>query len=172
MADNKVDENDNVPHTFGFYIRPSNFTKIVSNRKTIFGIWGFIGYCAQFLLILATINVFCDKDRMLSCGGKLTGDDASAVYDPALVVLAIYHLIEWFRFIVFLTAVFLGANMISLYYILYLNTLFGIAAYCDAHARRYNDNGKLCAESQHYRAQVLVAEVVIFWTSFLIMSFP
>ena len=31
-------------HTFWFYSKPSNFAKIIRNRKLIFGMYGLIGY--------------------------------------------------------------------------------------------------------------------------------
>ena len=96
----------------------------------------------------------------------------SEVYDSALLLLAIYHLIEWVRIIIFLVAVFLGANMVKIYYILYLNTLFGLAAYITAHVYRFGGDGPNCTDLQPERAATLVAEVVIFWTTYHIMNFP
>ena len=90
----------------------------------------------------------------------------------ALLLLIIYHLIEWVRIITFGVCVVIGANLMHLYYFTSLNTLYGIFAYCYAHARRFNAYGKACAEVQTYRAQFLLAEVIIFWTAFHIMSAP
>lgn len=167
----KENEND-VPHSFRFYIMPGNFQKIAQNRKMIFGFWGLFVYIAQFLLIIALINVYSDKDRLNPCDNGMVGEDASEVYDPALAVLAAYHLLEWFRIIIFLIAVFLGANMMYIYYFLYPIAIYGMIAYFIAHARRFNDDGKSCEEAQEYRANVLIAEVVIFWTSFIFQTFP
>lgn len=58
------------------------------------------------------------------------------------------------------------------YYITTPNILYGIAAYCFAHYQRFNEAGKECAEVQLYRGRYLLAEVIIFWTTFFIMSFP
>lgn len=93
-------------------------------------------------------------------------------YDVAFEVLGAYHLIEWFRFTLFLIAVTLGANLIIIYYALYLNTLFGLAAYIIVHVKRFGEDGKICADYQVYRAEVLMAEVIIFWITFFVMSFP
>lgn len=62
--------------------------------------------------------------------------------------------------------------MILPYYITSINTLFGIAAYMTAHGKRYNEDGKNCADVQTGRAQFLTAEVIIFWTTFVFTSFP
>ena len=121
-------------HTFSFYIKPANFVKVISNIKLVFASWSLLGYIGQFLLIIAVINIYSDRDRLTLCtSNTLTGTDASKVYDTALLMLAVYHLIEWFRFTIFMVACFLGVNLITLYYILYANTLFGIAAYIAAH---------------------------------------
>lgn len=53
-----------------------------------------------------------------------------------------------------------------------LNVLFGIAAYITCHVAYFSDPGKGCHSVQKYRANFLLAEVIIFWTTFHIMSFP
>ena len=66
----------------------------------------------------------------------------------------------------------LGSNFMELWYVMGLNSLYGIAAYIYCHVARYNYNGQNCADNQVYRANMLMAEVIIFWTTFLIMSVP
>ena len=137
-----------------------------------------VGYIAQFLLIIVTINMYSDNARLNRCGGATTGAESSEIYDIAFVLLASYPLIEWFRHVLFMTAIFLGVNFFPIWYVLKLNTLFGIAAYCVAHARRFSEQGKDCAmkdeahSKQEFRAEVLIAEVIIFWITFIPMSFP
>src|SRR5437870_4908795 len=121
MADKKDNNEIEQDHNFCFYIRPSNFTKIVSNKKSVFGLWGLAGYIGQFLLIVTVLNAYSDKDRNLPCGDHdIEPEHVTDVYDTALVLLGAFHLIEWFRFILFLVVVFLGANMMPIYYIMYL----------------------------------------------------
>lgn len=163
MADNddiKKEEKELVippDHTFAFYCRPTNFCKIVSNLKLVYASWALLGYIIQFLLTITVINIYSDRDRLLACAGMCGGEapsvnspceEASAVYDIAFVLLGTYHLVEYFRFTIFMVAVFLGVNLISFWYLLKLNTLFGIAAYMVAHARRFNANGKACSSVQ------------------------
>ncbi len=76
----------------------------------------------------------------------------STQYDIAFQLLGAYHLVEWFRFTIFLVAVTLGANLTVLYYLLYLNTIFGVAAYIVTHVKRYDSDGKTCANYQEDRA--------------------
>lgn len=113
----------------------------------IFGFWGLFVYIAQFLLIITLINIYSDKDRLLPCDNGMVDEDASGVYDPALALLASYHLLEWFRIIIFLIAVFLGANMMYIYYFLYPIVIYGFISYLIAHGMRFNDDGKSCEES-------------------------
>ena len=59
-----------------------------------------------------------------------------------------------------------------IWYPSYLNVLFGIAAYVACHVAYFSDPGKGCRDVQKYRANFLLAEVIIFWVTFHIMSFP
>lgn len=140
----------------------------------IFGTWGLIAYLAQFFLIIISINDYSDGERHLSCKAEWPKGDIrnSEVYDMALVLMASYHLIEWVRIIMFLITVVLGQNLIPIYYVTGLNTLFGIAAYIYVHATRFSDVGKYCADIQVTRGAFLLAEVIVFWTTFHILSFP
>ena len=172
-------------HNFRFYSRPENMAKIIGNRKLIFGLWGLIGYIGQFILIVSVINVYSDYDRFRPC--KRDGDiflfdtektlnpnneQSAAVYDMALRLLGAYHIIEWFRMTIFLVTMLLGSNFMPIWYLTSLNTVFGIAAYIACHIYRYSGNGVICAEEQEYRASMLMAEVIVFWTTFHIMSCP
>lgn len=172
----KLEEGASEPaHNFAFYCRPENLAKIIGNRKLIFGTWALIGYVGQFILIVAVINAYSDDDRHIPCGiPSIDGNEeqVSGVYDMALRILASYHIIEWVRFVIFLTTMLLGSNFLPLWYILSLNTPFGIAAYIYCHVIRFSGNGLACAGNQQYRASMLQAEVIIFWVTFLIMSVP
>ena len=138
----------------------------------IFASWALLGYIGQFILIVAVANVYSDIDRFNLCPGKTTWDDSAAVYDMPLRVIWCYHLIEWVRFTIFLVTILLGQNFIPLWYALSPNTLFGIAAYIYVHVARYSGDGVTCASAQKYRADMLMAEVIVFWVTFLVMSVP
>mmetsp|Transcript_15644 Transcript_15644/g.11385 ORF Transcript_15644/g.11385 Transcript_15644/m.11385 type:complete len:151 (+) Transcript_15644:253-705(+) len=109
---------------------------------------------------------------MIICKPGQLSNEASDVYDMALFLLAIYHLVEWFRFTIFLVAVFLRVNLIVFYYLLYLNTIYGFIVLLYTHAARFNEEGKLCEDKQEYRAIILVVDIIIFWITFIVMSFP
>ena len=168
----EVDSNE--VHNFKFYSKSENMAKIIGNRKLIFGTWGLIGYIGQFILIVSVINVYSDKDRFLSCGiaDLKTPADNAAVYDMALRLLGAYHIIEWVRMTIFLVTLLLGQNFMPIWYFTSLNTLYGIAVYIYVHVIRFSGDGKECAEEQEFRSHMLVSEVIVFWTTFHILSVP
>ena len=59
-----------------------------------------------------------------------------------------------------------------IWYFTSLNTLYGIAVYIYVHVIRFSGNGKECAEAQEFRSHMLVSEVIVFWTTFHILSVP
>ena len=175
MTDVKNVDAPEVEHNFKFYCASENFSKIIGNRKLIFGTWGLIGYLGQFILIVSVINVYSDQDRFNKCGiAELDKDmdKTTELYDMPLRLLGAYHIIEWVRMTIFLVTLLLGQNFMPIWYLTSLNTLFGIAAYITAHVVRYSGDGKECAEEQEFRAGMLTAEVIIFWVTFHIMSVP
>ena len=74
--------------------------------------------------------------------------DAAAVYDSALLLLAIYHIVEWLKTTVVLTVVFVGINLVWLYLIMILNTLFGVFTMMYAVSVRFSEEGMECTEAQ------------------------
>jgi hypothetical protein len=162
-------------HNFMYYSKPDNFAKIIGNKKLVFGLWGLVGYVGQFLLIVAGLNVYSDEDRFKQgCDPSTTDANAqSDVYDTALRLLCAYHIIEWVRMTLFLVIMLLGQkSLMWLWYPSCLNVIFGLAAYISCHIAYFSDPGKGCRDIQLYRGHFLLAEVIIFWTSFHIMSFP
>lgn len=89
-----------------------------------------------------------------------------------LRLLGAYHIIEWVRMTLFLTTLLLGTNFLPVWYVTGLNTLYGIAAYITCHVARYSGTGALCADEQIWRGDMLMAEVIVFWVTFHIMSVP
>ncbi len=63
----KVETQEEDP-TFKTFCKPHNFAKILGNMKSVFGIWGLVGYFGHFFLIIIALNLYCDHDRLLSCG--------------------------------------------------------------------------------------------------------
>lgn len=103
--------------------------------------------------------------RLLPCAGKV-GEQASEVLDTAILLLLIFHFIEWIRYTIFLASVFIGVNLIQVFYGLILNSLFGIAVYIFAHIVRLSEDGKACSDQQKGRGLFLVIDIVCFWIFF------
>ena len=62
-----------------FFCKPGNFTKVVSGKKSLFGLWTLVGYIGHFFLIVIGINLYSDNDRLLKCGdGEFKGDEKSS----------------------------------------------------------------------------------------------
>ena len=132
-------------------------------------------YLAMFVGCVACINLYSDIERTSPC--SLTGtladpDEATKVFDTPLLILAIWHMIEWIRTTVLLTIVLIGVNWMISWYILIPNTLFGLVAYAIAHMAYFSEDGKLCKETQENRAVWLLVEIIFFWSTFFLYVFP
>ena len=68
-------------------------------------------------------------------------------YDGVLLLLAIYHIIEWLKTTIVLTVVFVGINLMWIYVFLILNTLFGILVIIQTIWVRFSEDGEACAEA-------------------------
>ena len=69
------------------------------------------------------------------------------VYDGVLLLLAIYHIIEWLKTTIVLTVVFVGINLMYVYLFLILNTLFGIFVMILTISVRFSEDGEACVEA-------------------------
>jgi len=169
MTDNKPDE-ELVLHSMGYYLRPSNSLKIMGNKKLIFGTLGLFIYCQQFVLVVGALNHYASFSRVELCNG-MYGEEASEFYDSALAFSSVYHIIEWARTTVFLTAVLMGVNLIQVYYFLGLNMFFGIFTFIYS-ILKLTDSDEDCKTNQDTRYVWLLADVIVFWVTFWLFSFP
>lgn len=147
----------------------------MNNNQLVYGLNVTFWYLAQFIGCVATINLYSDADRLFACSttGELADPvKSSEVYDFPLKLLAIFHIIEWIRTTVLLTVVCIGANLSLAWYITMPNTLFGIVVYAIAHMAYFSDDGKACQDVQKNRSAWLLAEIIFFWVTFFIYSFP
>lgn len=62
-----------------------------------------------------------------------------------LVLLAIYHIIEWLRTTVLLTVILIGVNWAIIWYITSINTLYGLICYAFVHMVYFDEEGEACA---------------------------
>ena len=99
-------------------------------------------------------------------------DKSSDVFDFPLLMLAIYHIIEWIRTTILLTVVCIGVAWTNAWYATVANTLFGIVVYAIVHMVYTSDDGQSCKEVQEYRAVWLLVEIICFWALFFCCACP
>ena len=91
---------------------------------------------------IGAVNFYGDADRFMCCG---TGDcdplDAAKVFDRAILLLSIYHMIEWVKTTFALTVVCVGINLMWVYYLFFWNTIFGVVVIIIAMAARFGEAG-------------------------------
>lgn len=89
-------------------------------------------------------------------------DASSKVYDRAIALVTIFHMIEWLRQTVFLTSALVNVNLVPLFYALSINIPFGFIAMLVGIAARFSADGKDCAimGAQMERGRYLALQVV------------
>ena len=157
------------------YLAPHWLSILLNKNKLLYGLTITFWYLANFIGCVAVINLYSDKDRLIPCdvtGELAVPDEASKVFDLPLLMLAIWHMIEWIRTTVLLTVVCIGVNWMLVWYITMPNTIFGLVAYAIVHMSYFSDDGKLCKEVQENRADWLLGEIIGFWSVFFCFVFP
>ena len=94
------------------------------------------------------------------------------VFDTPLLMLAIFHIIEWIRVTFLLTVTLIGVNWAIVWYVTTPNTLFGIVVYAYVHMVYTSSDGKACGEVQENRYLWLLGEIIAFWVLFFFFAFP
>ena len=110
---------------FTFYLQPDITFKIVTTRWGTFSILA--GFIYSFHLVMTIIGVdkYTDITRLNLCGNAKTGEEASEIYDSAIMLATIFHMIEWIRWTVFITTTMVNVNLVNVFYILSMNIPFG-----------------------------------------------
>lgn len=103
-------------------------------------------YIYHLLWTIAGINAYADYTRENPCSDGQTKAAASAVFDTAIAMVSMWHMIEWIRWTFFITAALVEANLIPIFNVLQLNVVYGIIACLVAIAARYGSEGELCAQ--------------------------
>ena len=116
------------PQEFKWYCKPENMHEILQKRWGLFFILSSLVYSYHFVSIILGMNQYVHYSRFLTCGDALTFDTASAVYDSALMVVLVFHIIEWVRQTVLITTILVGVKWLPVYYLLSINFPFGMIA--------------------------------------------
>ena len=136
-------------------------------------------YCLQFGLALCCANAYSDMERKNTCGGKKQ-EESAAVYDMALFLLGVFHIVEWVRTALLLSCTCMegmGMLMWTWHITTPINALFGVVCYIYAHYARFSAAGVESVENQPSRAKFLVAQVLFFYIVYIlaalfVFSFP
>ena len=127
-------------------------------------------YIVQFICCVSACNFYSDNSRKAKCtrpdGTSIDGDQASEVFDLAIKLCGIFHIIEWIRCTILLVIICIGANLFKLWYLSSLSTLYGIAVFIYLHIVYASSDAKACGTSQVTRYQWMMVEIIYFWTLF------
>ena len=162
------------------YLSNQWISVLMSRNKLLYGFYTGGWYLLQFVGCVAVINLYSDKDRKIVCDSiREAGGDpldwpekSSDVFDFPLLMLALYHMIEWIRTTVLLTIVCIGVNWTWIWYVTTFNSLFGIVVYAIVHMVYMSDDGKSCNDAQEWRGMWLLVEIIAFWSLFFCCAFP
>lgn len=157
-------------------MKPENTFAIIAHKWGTFTLLAAIVYTYHLYWTVYGVDEFCDVTRTHVCGAEgkdlyrqflvksgssaeeaaavteypnapLDAIDASSkVYDTAIALVSIFHMIEWLRQTVFLTSALVNVNLVPLFYALSINVPFGFIAMLVAIGVRFSADGKDCAE--------------------------
>jgi hypothetical protein len=161
------------------YFYPSTVTVIMHRKMLIFSLVASVYYMVQFLACCASVNFYSDASRLAICKDlvdsskpPVVGEMASAIMDPVILMLGIYHIIEWIRCTILLTVICLGVNLMQAWYVLAINSVFGLIGFIYCHIVYFGAAAKGCEENQPTRYQWLLVEIIIFWVTFFVFMMP
>ena len=163
------------PKPWMHYFRAEVMSLLLHKKFGLFGMLIGFYYTVQFVMCVSVCNFYSDVSRYYICqkGDQLIrGDDASAVYDTALYLVGIFHIIEWVRTTVLLVVVCVGVNLMKVWYYTAFSSIFGFICLVYVHIAVAGEDGQACSSAQETRYQWLVVEVVYFWTLFWIYQIP
>lgn len=143
---------------FKYYVTNLGATfKIIETKMGQFCAIGGLLYLYHLIWTVAGVNAFADYTRKIACGddslyaGATTAEEkgaaASAVFDTAIALVTVFHMIDWIRWLMLLTSALVGVNLMSIFYVLSLiNIPFGFLAMLVGIFTRFGGDGAACAE--------------------------
>lgn len=156
---------------WNFYLRDyKNTFKIIETKWGTFVLLGGFVYLYHLMWTIAGVNAYADYTREKVCGDPVAkdGDEASAIFDSAIAIATIYHMIEWVRWTLLLTSALVSVNLVGLFNILGVNWIVGLVSLIITQASRYSQHGNHCATEtlQPTRALYLALQPICFVLSF------
>ena len=103
---------------FKFYLKHEVTYKIIEHKWVMFCGLGAVFYLYHLLWTISGVNMYTDYTRQIGCGSASGGGDASsAIFDMALLLSTVFHMVEWIRWTLFLTSALVSFNLIPLFYL-------------------------------------------------------
>ena len=155
------------------YLSPKWATKIMTQRACFFGLLVSLQYLLEMCAYISSANFYSDADRLIPCsytGDLAIPDNASAYFDGPILYLGIFHLMSWIRTALLFCVVFLGINLMQVWYMTIPVTIWGVVAYIIAIMTYFSEDGNECAAAQPFRGQYLLIEICACWF-FIIINF-
>ena len=171
-ADYKDEQSEVKVKDWKEYFMPATIGKFMNKKWIMFAcIVGFY-YLIQFICCVCACNFYSDHSRYNNCVRPdktlIKGENATAVFDMALYLAGIFHVIEWIRTTILLAVICIGANLMSIWYATSINALFGIAVFIYVQVIYASDDSKACESAQKTRHDWLMVEIIYFWILFWI----
>ena len=158
------------------YLSPKWATKIMTKRACFFGILNILQYLLEMCAYIASANFYSDADRLTPCSYSNDQYDladpekASAFFDGPILMIGIFHLLSWLRTAVLFCVIFLGINLMQVWYLTTPVTVLGIVAYIMVAMAYFSEEGELCAAAQQFRGEYLLIELIGSW-AFILLNF-
>ena len=91
----------------------------------------------------------------------------------AILLFAIYHIIEWLKVTCTLTVICVKQNIVGcIYVVTLLNTLYGIVICLYSMVVVFGEAGQMCCDTQWRRGWWLKTEIIAFWVFFFLYPGP
>ena len=154
------------------YFEPAQIKTLITKRWIKFSSYIGVYYMFQLVGCVGVVNFYSDVDRFSQCKKDQTPVEAAAVFDNALLLFAIFHLIEWIKTTLLLSVACVGLNLMWVYYISSINTIYGFVVTLITIITLMSEDGEACAEVQANRGWWLKAEVLFFILLFFLYPGP
>jgi len=148
---------------------------ILQNRWGLFFTLSFFVYAYHFVSVIFGMNQYVNWMRFAGCEGASDFKEASAVFDTAIFLVLIFHIIEWVRQTILITTLLVGVPWVVLYNILSINQPFGLIVLIIGMATGFGAH-ETCITNQPGRAhflqfQVLTLPLFLMWCQLPIVVF-
>ena len=107
---------------------PENMDVILQKRWGLFFLLSSVVYSYHFVSIIMGMNQYVHWNRFQPCNGAVGLVEASAVLDAPIMVVLLFHIVEWVRQTILITVILVGVKWLPAYHFLTVNALFGLIA--------------------------------------------